>query len=242
MKKVAYVVLVAVVLLMIFPSCAEKTASYSDYVADTAWIESEMPAAAPEESEMLRSAPSADYHTDPNDVNWVHEAVDREINRLVEAHVLFDTPPEMTYKKSEILSVTIYPPRVEPPTPTERQEIGVARISNRMEATLTGLGFAIKSQTPEEQAVSGLVPTRWSWEVKPVEKGEQYLNLSLLAIIEVDGEETQFVVKSFERKIPIHVTTGQILEDFVSENWKWAWGALLIPLVGYLLKRRKGKS
>jgi hypothetical protein len=111
-----------------------------------------------------------------------------------------------------------------------------------MEAQLTGDGFAFIAQTPEIQAISHRIPTTWKWQVIPLRTGNLSLHLSLLARITVEGRETPYVIRTFERNIKVNVTMSRRISDFIRDNWKWAWSALLIPIGGYFWKRLRNKS
>jgi hypothetical protein len=116
------------------------------------------------------------------------------------------------------------------------------RVAPRMEARLTGLGFKIEANTSEIQAVGGREATVWSWEIQPTEKGTRRLHLTVSALISVDGRETSRTIQTFDRVIQIHVTWMDRVSGFAGRNWQWLWTAILIPLAGFLLRRRKRPS
>lgn len=122
------------------------------------------------------------------------------------------------------------------------------KISDQMDATLTGSGFKITSITPSQQVISLIEPTIWKWEIKPIEKGKQNIYLTINIIITVDGDNLTRTVKTFEREIQIKVTAVQSVSRFFKDNWQWLW-ATLIPVAGgiwkfikYRKKRKASKS
>ena len=113
------------------------------------------------------------------------------------------------------------------------------RASDAMQAQLSGVGFAIEPITNAVQVVAGEGVTRWTWEVKATEVGKQRLYLTLSAILDVNGKERTYTVESFRRTLEVDVTLGERLSGFLGDNWQWLWTALLVPLLAYLLQRRR---
>lgn len=112
-------------------------------------------------------------------------------------------------------------------------------ISSRMQARLTGSEFQITAITPEEQAITSKGETEWKWEVKPLTAGDHNLHLTLSALFDVDGKATQRSVQTFDKTIKVKVTPGQLLIDFVHDNWQWLWAAILVPSLALIFKRKK---
>jgi hypothetical protein len=169
--------------------------------------------------------------------------VDRILSNLSQGNVIFDSPENMIYKKSEFIEVSLYPASIRVPSPREGQLRENALLSNRMEASLVGQGFTIEILTPEIQAISGLAPTIWKWQVTPTESGSRSLHLSLLAHLSIEGRDTPFVIRTFDKNIEVIVTFPQQVNEFIRDNWKWMWGALAVPLLGFLFQRyRKRKQ
>ena len=121
-------------------------------------------------------------------------------------------------------------------------EGAVIKVSDVMEASLTGLGFEIQPITPVRQLVGGEGVTEWRWQVDPDEPGQQQLYLSISAVIDYKGNQSPRTVRTFERTL--NVTNipgdpGRSLNDFLSENWQWLISTLVIPLGLWLLHRRR---
>jgi len=168
--------------------------------------------------------------------------VDRILSNLREGQVVFDSPNSMRFEYTQVIEVVLYPEGLAVPRLSEDEEVGSALVSSRMEATLTGLGFSIVATTPAVQAISGVNPTTWRWQVTPVEKGDLVLDLSLNAIIEVEGERTSYVIRTFSEEIEVEVTVGQQVTQFFGDNWKWLWTAIFIPIGGLAVKKWKSKK
>jgi hypothetical protein len=119
------------------------------------------------------------------------------------------------------------------------KEGATIQVAPRMEARLTGLGFKIEANTPEVQAVGGSGATTWTWEIQPAEQGSRRLHLTVSALITVEGKETSRTIETFDRVINIRVTFMDRVSSFAGRNWTWLWSAILIPLAGYLWRRRR---
>ena len=117
------------------------------------------------------------------------------------------------------------------------------KLSNRMGAHLSGAGFTITRNSPEEQVVLSGETTTWRWQIEPKDTGEQLLFLSLDARIEVDGQYSAYVVRTYSRKITVDVLAGDWIMHFIKSNWQWLWAVVLGPLIlavwQWLNRRRK---
>jgi hypothetical protein len=116
------------------------------------------------------------------------------------------------------------------------------RVSDRIEARLSGPNFAITAIAPEIQAVSRSDITEWKWEVKPGSDGHHYLHLTLSALLSVDGASTPRPIRTFDKVIEVEVAWHQRVGSFFEKNWQWLWAAVLVPIVGWLWKRKKGSK
>ncbi|GAC1396582.1 MAG: hypothetical protein NVSMB56_11380 [Pyrinomonadaceae bacterium] len=113
------------------------------------------------------------------------------------------------------------------------------RISNYMEASLTGTsGLKIADASPTKQLIDMNGTTQWVWNVKATEGGKQKLLLTLNVIFESAKEEKRFSVRTFEEEIAVNVSWNDSISEFVSKNWQYLMGTLVIPLVGWFAHRR----
>lgn len=113
------------------------------------------------------------------------------------------------------------------------------RVSDVMEAHLTGHMFEITAITDEKQAISEQQQTEWKWQIHPKEVGKHKLYLTLTAILVIDGRRTPRAIETFDSVIEVNVTATQKISLFLKNNWQWLWAALLAPIVGWLWRRRK---
>jgi hypothetical protein len=103
-------------------------------------------------------------------------------------------------------------------------EIGVKhgariRASNRMEAHLVGSGFKIEALRPEIQVVTRVAPTEWKWDVDAAKAGTHHLTtLTVSAFIDLEGESTPLLAKTFDKTLTVRVTLHQRASRFVSRK------------------------
>jgi len=121
----------------------------------------------------------------------------------------------------------------------EAHELQVADV---MQAHLTGDGFAITEVTPEIQPVGSTRPTEWKWDIAPRGFGRLPLHLSVNAVLVLDGEERTRSIRTFDRTIEVTVSWPQTFYVFVGRYWQWLCTALVLPLLGYAWKRRRGRG
>jgi len=172
-------------------------------------------------------------------------AVDRILEKLEFGNIAFNAPRSMNFHDTALIHLMLGLA-----TPTDElkrmieaegeKEGARIRVSGRMEARLSGPNFAITAITPEIQAVSQSDVTAWKWEVKPSSAGRQYLHLTVSALLNVDGASTPRVIRTFDKVIEVEVAWHRQVGSFFEKNWQWLWAALLVPIVGWLWKKKKG--
>ncbi len=173
------------------------------------------------------------------------EIIDMLLERMERANIAFNAPRSMNIGDSPkiqlLLSLGDTEEELKASIKAAGEKIGAEiRVNNRMQARLSGYMFQITAITPEEQAVSRRGRTEWSWEIHPKKEGQHDLHLTLSAIFEVNGRETRRVVRTFDRVIEVNVSAPQKITAFVKGNWQWLWAAVLVPIAGWLWRRRRG--
>lgn len=116
------------------------------------------------------------------------------------------------------------------------------KVSDRMEARLTGPRFKIEAITPEAQAISSSELTTWRWEVEPTATGRQRLHLTLSAILDVRGSPSTRMIRTFDRTLAVDVSLSKRVANFLGNNWQWLWTAILVPAVAWYAARRKRRA
>jgi hypothetical protein len=169
-------------------------------------------------------------------------AIDGILEKLELGNIAFNAPRSMNLHNTAMIQLLL---GLATPTDELKRMIeaeGVKegariRVSDRMEARLSGPNFAITAITPEIQAVSRSYITEWKWEVKPIIKGSQYLHLTLSALLSIDGVSTPRAIRTFDKVIDIEVTWQERVVLFVEDNWQWLWAVILVPIGAWLGKK-----
>jgi hypothetical protein len=170
--------------------------------------------------------------------------LDRAVSDLRVAHVAFNTPSTLSLGQTTEIQLLLSLRE-----PIERLKAQVAaigkvegatvRVSDDMEARLTGRGFAIEAISDPRQLVVDSENTEWRWDVQGTQTGTHELHLTLTAFIDVDGVRGARTVQTFDRTLVIRVTWYRRLSGFVGGNWQWLWTAILIPVAAWVLQRRR---
>lgn len=171
-------------------------------------------------------------------------AVDRILEQLEFGNIVFNAPKTMNLHDTAVIHLVL---GLKAPLDDLKRMIEAAgekegariRVANRMEARLSGPDFSITAITPEMQAVSHNDITEWKWEVKPSDKGNHNLHLTLSAILSVEDESTPRAIRTFDKIITVEVSWLQRIDSFWKKNWQWIWAALLIPALGWLWKSKR---
>jgi len=172
------------------------------------------------------------------------EAVQRMFERLPQASIAFNTPPDdLAVGEAEVVQlllarepVRLLKRRLTAFGDTQGERI---KVSGVMEAHLIGSKFRIRALFNEVQPVRREGVTEWKWEVEPTEAGVHRLQLTLYAFIKVNGSDQALKVRTFEETLVVRVTLLERLSAFVGDNWQWLWTAILIPVAGWLYGRRR---
>lgn len=104
---------------------------------------------------------------------------------------------------------------------TGAAEFARIRVSERMEARLSGANFAVVAMSPEEQEMAGENIAAWKWQVQSQNKGRHSLHLTLSALHEADDPATRQVIRTFDKELEVEVGSGQPLWSFVEHNVQW---------------------
>ena len=174
-------------------------------------------------------------------------AIDRALEQLEFGNIAFNAPKTMNFRSTAAIQLKL---GLEASTNELKRMIEAAgekegariQVSDRMEARLSGPSFSITTITPQTQAVSRSHITEWEWEVEPNSAGRHYLHLTLSALLSVDGVSTPRAIRTFDKLIEVQVTWHQRVDSFFDKNWQWLWAAILVPIVGWLWKKKEAKS
>ena len=169
--------------------------------------------------------------------------VDDLLDKMSVGNIAFNAPVNLNIAESARIQLILSPTKTiaqlkQSITEAGRKEGAEIKMNDRMEARLSGNMFTITEITPAIQAVSESGNTEWKWEIVPKESGLHSLDLTLNAFLTVGGISTPRTIKTYSKTIEVNVTTVQKIEGFVSNNWQWLWAAVLVPIVGWLWKKK----
>jgi hypothetical protein len=173
--------------------------------------------------------------------------VDRALRTLPQANIAFNAPTSLRLGDTAVLQLLL---SLNEPvsrlqkaiTEVGKREGARIRVSNEMEARLTGAGFEIEPITPERQAVSGFGTTQWEWEIRPKKAGTYRLHLTLSALIDLQSGRSTRAIRTFDRTLKVDVSLGERVSRFFDHNFQWLLTAILIPLLIWIGKRWMGRS
>ena len=174
--------------------------------------------------------------------------VDRLVQKLGSANIAFNVPTStLTVGDSEVVQLLLSARESIRRLQKQITALGEKRgfrikASDFMQAHLVGSRFKIQAVIDEVQAVGGQRATEWKWEIEPTEAGTHTLHLTLAAIIKVDGSDRVFTVRTFQQMLVVRVTLVDRLSAFFGGNWQWLWGAILIPVAGWVVSRRRRRA
>ena len=177
-------------------------------------------------------------------------SLDQALRELRRANVAFNTPKTLRLDDSSVIHLLMS--YRQPISELQRRltglgvQVGVAvQASDVMEANLAGVDFKIEDITPQVQPVGRRGFTEWKWEVEPTEVGRRRLHLTLTALIEVNGEETEYAVRTFERTLTVEsvpVAWPEEVTGFIGGNLPWLAPSIFIPGLVALYRRRQKRS
>jgi hypothetical protein len=161
-------------------------------------------------------------------------------------NIAFNAPERMKLESSSTIQLVLSPTKsideLKKDVVAQGEKEGARiRISDLMEARLSGSGFNISPITPETQAISWNEITEWKWDVVPNRAGRHNLYLTLTAIIDVEGSTMPRRIRTFDKTIDVEVSSWQTAFKFFQDNWEWAWTLIVFP-VGYWIWRKHNRQ
>jgi hypothetical protein len=178
------------------------------------------------------------------------DVIDQILAEMDFGNIAFNTPNKMKLNTPSHIQLVVSPTetieQLKESIVAEGQKHGEeVRISDTMEARLTGTAFQIGAINPERQAVTAAEPTSWKWEIKPTQYGRHNLHLTLSAVVTLRGSSVPRTIRTFERTIEVEVSGFQRTFLLFRENWEWMWTLVVFPLIAlsaWLWRRKQNKN
>jgi hypothetical protein len=119
--------------------------------------------------------------------------------------------------------------------------------SIRVEPTMSALllsseAFEINPLSTETQNIEDLGYTEWGWVVKPLKSGNNFLKLIVKVKVKTDDDVYYKDIVIFDKSIKIKTNIKHGLSEWLSSYWQWLMTTIIIPLVIFFYKKRKGKE
>jgi hypothetical protein len=129
---------------------------------------------------------------------------------LQPANIAFDTPQQINLGAHRVMKLLLDPRR--PAAVLEQQLHGQGptatasiKISEVVEAHLTGAAFDIRAISPDVQEVSGDGTTEWQWEVTPKQEGQQRLFLTVNELLGSGADQRRRSIRTFDKTIDVRM-------------------------------------
>ena len=219
-----------------------KSASVSDSVTEKV-----APAVAEAVGEGIRKGIPADKANEAaarglDKAATVPSVVDRLRDEMPSGNIAFNAPSSVGFGRTASIELKLSASKtstelagmIHEPGATETASV---KISNEMEARLTGEQFQITAVRAERQAVSATGVTQWTWDITPKQLGQQRLHLTLDAIVKVDDHEDTYTLQTFNQAIAVNVVWPDSAISFLAKYWQWVCTAMVFPVIAWLAKR-----
>ena len=124
---------------------------------------------------------------------------------------------------------------------------GELKVADNMVVTLSAAepsDFEIRPVAPggenHEQFIEENGHADWVWSVKPLKGGEKHLVLVAAVVLHIQGLTETKTINTFNTTITVKVVPHpwQKVGSFIASSWQWLWTTLLVPLAGWLFRRR----
>ncbi len=176
------------------------------------------------------------------------EAIDEVLEALPTGNAAFNSPQEMQLGEPEEIRLLLSTGETLEELKSRIEGLGdrvegvEVRISDSMEARLSGLSFRIEAMTPERQSAGGKQVTEWRWEVEPQKTGILNLHLTFSVIFEADGRERQRAIRILDQRIEVKVRLSKWLRMFFDDHWEWLIATIILPLLVWLGRHRRREA
>ena len=154
------------------------------------------------------------------------DIIKEEFKKLPFGRILYSIPEKMEVDVKERIEVRITQNITENLTRGLKgqgvPQTELIKVGTFMKARLTGDNFDITPLSHEEQPVLPEVVTQWSWDVTPLEPGNQTLNLLVTVRIKIQGDgEEYWDYPVLDRYIDVKADPLGTFTKWLKSNWQW---------------------
>ncbi|GAB4021382.1 hypothetical protein [Spirosoma koreense] len=155
------------------------------------------------------------------------------IHKLFPASIAFSTPKLMYVGEPQPITLIIDPnrtpaqakqelaktliPRIDQAKTAHTLTADSIRISDIVDAHLSGSDFVINQISRETQVIKKDGPTEWSWEVIPQTEDAQWLHLVINTQLYYKGGNQNYALQTYHRNIKVDVTMGARISRFIEK-------------------------
>ena len=194
---------------------SKRAPAYVDPSTDDPAAKKAPPAQANGEPSGGQGEPDSAPETKPN----IATAIDRILADMKVASAAFNVPTPMLRGQERTVKLLVslkagveeLKKRLAMPGPAEGATI---KVTDFLEAELTGTMFEIRPGGPQPQALSGSTDSEWRWQVNPKEGGTLPLHLTIHALVVIDGLERRRLMKIFDEEVEVEVGAWDTVKDF----------------------------
>lgn len=154
-------------------------------------------------------------------------------------------PPEVM-RVGDVATISFVLPRpfVERLT---REISGSSGASNAVtgEATVAVLGGSRLQVTPYRNPTQSLFSEalpEWRFGLEATRAGSEEITLSVQIELSALSGASHRAIYDLASQVQIQSSLTRTILSFVQDNWQWIFGTLLVPLVAWLLRRRRGTA
>lgn len=108
------------------------------------------------------------------------------------------------------------------------------KVSPEMKAEIVGEGLIVKNPGPQEQLYVMDDETHWTWQVSPESSGSHKIKFLLHLHVYAEGKNTPTIINVADANVNVQ---GD-LSGWLARNWGWFVLLLIIPVTGWLVRRR----
>lgn len=208
------------------------------------------------------------YHnTDENTTAWIPNVENMDIvdkasddSTSSSGTIAYSVPDEMTVgnkykitvriskKKGTEIKKTLVLGEREISISDENIESTVTIENIRVERTMTVKllsedgAFEISPTSTDKQILEDESYTEWSWIVKPLESGTNYLKMIITVKVEAGDETSYKDIVVFDKNIKVKSNVSLGVKSWISEYWQWLMTTIIIPLVVFFYKKKNKKN